>query len=176
MTECDEDVCPGDSASMVKVRYLRPGKQTREWMQQLILDDGGVVVSSFVFSLNKPFAVEDRVVIKSGYRGILFDLFDRWFNVVKVYDGKRLVGYYSDIRTPPERIKGGYEATDLFIDLWVDKSGECYVLDKDEFEKSSLEPVLRRKTLGVLDDLLAMVDSSLYPPEEVDELSTSLQV
>ncbi len=133
-----------------------------------MVDDDEMVVSSFVFRLPDPFIVDDVEVIKDGYHGILFDFFDRWYNVVTIYDGeKKFVGYYSDIRTPPERIPGGYRATDLALDLWVTPDGMYTVLDRDEFDAASFEKNHRKKAEETLSKLIEMVIDGRYPPKVV---------
>ncbi len=150
---------------MVKVRYHRPGKETREWEQDLLLDEKETIVSSFVFQLSEPFLVEGAPVIQDGFKGILFDFFDRWYNVVKIYDlNQEFVGYYSDIRTPPRRIPGGYEAVDLALDLWVEPDGNYTILDEDEFEEAKVDDHHRKKAEETLSRLIKMIEKGLYPP------------
>ncbi len=160
---------------MVTVRYHRPGKDTREWEQRLLADDDKMIVSSFVFRLSKPFSpIGDKTLIKDGYHGVLFDLLDRWFNVVKIFDReKRLVGYYSDIRTPPERFKGGYKAKDLFIDFWVETDGTYHILDEMEFEEADLDDTLNQKVKETIDKIENMIEEGKYPPKEVDRFELS---
>ncbi len=150
---------------MVKVRYYRPGKEPREWDQELVAETERAIVSSFVFRLEKPFSPFDEVLIEDGYRGILIDLLDEWYNVVKIYDRlKNFQGYYSDIRTPPKIIEGGYEARDLFLDVWVDPEGVHRVLDLDEFEEAELPHELRGKAEDTLERLEEMIEKGEYPP------------
>ncbi len=155
---------------MVTVRYHRPGKKTREWEQELLFDEGDIVVSSFTFRLSEPFIVDDTELIKDGYRGILHDFFDRWYNVVEIFDENGgFVGYYSDIRTPPERFPGGYEAADLVLDLWVSPDGEYTVLDEDEFEETEMDDIYRERAKDVLSLLIDTIKEGKYPPEPVGE-------
>ena len=161
---------------MVLVRYHRPGKNTREWEQRCILDAEEVVISSFVFELSKPFILKGSEIIKTGYTGILYDPFDRWYNVLEVYArDRRFVGYYSDIRTPPKRIIDGYEATDLVLDLWVTPEGEYAILDQDEFEKTELKLDHRIKAEETMAKLIDMVREGKYPPNIVKKYSKSIQ-
>ncbi len=155
---------------MVSVRYIRRGKEPREWDQKLLADNEEMIVSSFRFRLQKPFSsFNGRVLIESGYYGVLFDLWDRWFNVVKIFDEKkRLRGYYSDIRTPPEKKEDGYVAEDLFLDYWVDLDGDYTVLDEDEFEEAELPPELENKVLETSKRLKIMIEDGDYPPDPVE--------
>ncbi len=118
--------------------------------------------------------VDDIPMIKDGYRGFLFDFLDRWYNVLKVYNDEKFVGYYSDIRTLPERIPGGYQATDLVLDLWVWRDGEYTVLDRDEFRDAPLEEMHRKKAEAVLWELTKLVREGKYPPKIVEDISANI--
>ncbi len=157
----------------ISVRYLRPGRDTREWEQDILADREDMIVSSFRFRLEKPFSpFNQRILIEDGYFGMMFDLLDRWYNVVKIYDEKKeLVGYYSDIRTPPEKIRSekAYQAKDLFLDFWVDLDGTYIILDIDEFQKADLTPEMRGKAKRAARDLKELIEASDYPPSRVEE-------
>ncbi|MFP4051653.1 MAG: DUF402 domain-containing protein [Thermoplasmata archaeon] len=156
---------------MVKVRYHRTGKETREWKQKLLADDEDMIVSSFIFRLSKPFTpLGEEPLINDGYYGVLFDLLDKWFNVVKIFEeDKTLVGYYSDIRTPPFKCEGGYEAEDLFVDFWVETDGTYYILDMEEFEVAEIDDKYHKKVKETIDKLKDMIDNDEYPPQKVKE-------
>ncbi len=155
---------------MVLVRYHKPGGDTREWEQTLLADREEIIVSTFRFRLKKPFSPFNyRVLIKDGYYGVMFDLFDRWYNVVKIYDfEKDHIGYYSDIRTPPERIKSGYRAEDLFLDFWVELDGSYIILDIDEFQESELSEKMKNKVKSAALKLKNMIEEERYPPIEIN--------
>ncbi len=160
---------------MVLVRYHKPSGDTREWEQTLLADREEMIVSTFRFRLKKPFSPFDsRILIKDGYYGVMFDLFDNWYNVVKVYDkNKNLVGYYSDIRTPPIRIKNGYEATDLFLDFWVELDRSYIILDLDEFQVANLSKDLKNQARDVAKKLKDMIENNVYPPKIVSSFNIS---
>ncbi len=156
---------------MTLVRYLRAGKESREWEQRLLLDTGRIIVTSFIFELKKPFSHMGSPLIENGFRGVMYDPFDRWYNVVEVMDQQgRLKGYYSDIRTPPIRIEDGYEAMDLLLDLWVYPDCRYLVLDEDEFQETYLSPGIKRMALNTLDHLERKIKKEGYPPGWVKEV------
>ncbi|MFO7793089.1 MAG: DUF402 domain-containing protein [Candidatus Saliniplasma sp.] len=159
---------------MVLVRYLKPGGEPREWQQNLLADREDMIVSTFRFRLKKPFSPFDsRILIKDGYYGVMFDLLDIWYNIVKVYDEKKnLIGYYSDIRTPPERIEGGYQAKDLFLDFWVELDGSYIILDIDEFQEAELSIELKDHVRKTVRKLKEMIEDKRYPPKIVENFDT----
>ena len=160
---------------MITVRYDRPGKEAREWEQKLLADNDDMIVSSFRFRLSKPFTpFGDTPLIKDGYYGILFDLLDRWFNVVKIFDeNKDFIGYYSDIRTPPVRFEGGYKAEDLFIDFWVQPDGSFHVLDGDEFKEADIDYNKREQVEKTIIKIKDIIKEDKYPPRSVKDFELS---
>ncbi|MBS3816369.1 MAG: DUF402 domain-containing protein [Candidatus Thermoplasmatota archaeon] len=113
-------------------------------------------------------------MIESGNYGVMFDLLDRWYNIVKVFDEeKRLKGYYSDIREPPERTEDGYVAKDLFLDYWIDLNGDYVLLDEDEFRSAELPSEIEKKVLEIAEKLEKMIEEDTYPPKYVEEFGLS---
>ncbi len=156
---------------MITVRYLRPKEQPREWKHLLLLDTDKIVISSFEFKLDAPFSPLGKPLIRNGDKGILFDHFEKWYNVLEVRDYQgRLKGYYSDIRTPPVRVENGYEALDLILDLWVYTHGNYEVLDENEFEQTILPKNLRDAALSTLNILIDKIENKVYPPFWVKDI------
>lgn len=159
----------------VQVKYKRRGKPTRVWKQKLLTNTDDIIISSFEFRLKEPFSpFDDRVLIRSGYHGVLFELMDEWYNVVKIFDeDKRLKGYYSDIRTPPDKTKNGYIAEDRFLDYWVDLDGSYILLDEDEFKEADLPRQLEDKALRTAKRLKKMIKNDDYPPDPIEKFHLS---
>ncbi|MFO7990826.1 MAG: DUF402 domain-containing protein [Thermoplasmata archaeon] len=156
----------------ITVTYHRPGKDTRMWKQELLADEKDMIVSAFTFRLKKPFSPFDIILIENGFSGIMFDLMNEWYNVVKVFDeNDEFVGYYTDIRTPPERTNKGYRAEDLFLDLWIYPDNSYHILDEDEFEESNISESKKEMALDTLDKLKEMIEGKKYPPKKIDNIS-----
>ncbi len=154
----------------ITIEYKRPGKEPREWQQELLADTEEYIISSFVFRLPKPFTHSGEVLIEDGYNGVMFDFLDRWYNVVKIWDEqKKFRGYYSDIRTPPVRTEDGYRAVDLFLDIWLDREGHFYILDEDEFEEAELSEDIEEKVLDTKHRLIKEIKNGNYPPSPAKE-------
>lgn len=152
----------------ITVKYERPGKEPREWHQELLADTEEYIISSFVFRLPKPFTHHGEILIEDGYQGVMFDLLDRYYNVVKIWDEEgHFRGYYSDIRTPPKKIKKGYKAVDLFLDIWLDREGHFFILDEDEFEEAELSEDITEKVLETKERLIREIKIGSYPPSPV---------
>ncbi len=160
---------------MIIVRYKRPQKEAREWEHRLLLDTDDIIISDFEFKLEKPFSPFGEPLIYSGYKGMLFDHLDKWYNVLEVRDEKGgFKGYYSDIRTPPVRIENGYEALDLILDVWVYPDGKYVILDQDEFKQNVLPNNLKEAALLTLDKLKNKIVDEGYPPSWVRRIKDEL--
>jgi predicted RNA-binding protein associated with RNAse of E/G family len=159
----------------VTVRVKRLPEEVDEWEHELLLDNQEMIVSEFIFSgLPRPSVLDGRIVTENGYRGILFEFVNDWFEIIKIWnhDGG-FVGYYCNINAPPVRFDGGYEITDLFLDLWVFPDMEYIVLDEDELleavERNWINVSLKEKAQEVLSKLMEMVETGEFPPRIVDE-------
>jgi predicted RNA-binding protein associated with RNAse of E/G family len=161
--------------SKVTVRVKRLPDEVDEWEHELLLDTPEMIVSEFIFSgLPKPSELEGRIITENGYRGILFEFVNEWYEIIKIWnhDGD-LVGYYCNINEPPVMFDGGYEVIDLFLDLWVYPDLEYFILDEDElldaYERNWIDIDQKEKAREVLAGLVAMVKSGRFPPRIVDE-------
>jgi predicted RNA-binding protein associated with RNAse of E/G family len=159
----------------VTVRIRRLPEEVEEWEHELLLDDQELIVSEFIFSgLPRPSVLKGRTVTENGYRGILFEFVKEWYEIIKIWnhDGG-LVGYYCNINAPPIRFEGGYEITDLFLDLWVFPDLEYIILDEDELlegaERGWISSSMKMKAQEVLTELVNTVESGKFPPEIVNE-------
>jgi predicted RNA-binding protein associated with RNAse of E/G family len=159
----------------ITVRVKRLPDEVDEWEHDLLLKGADMIISEFIFSgLPKPSVLEGKIVTENGYRGILFEFVNESYEIIKIWnhDGD-LVGYYCNINEPPVMFDGGYEITDLFLDLWVYPDLEYFVLDEDELldavDRNWIEVAQKEKAQGVLAGLVAMVESGRFPPEIVDE-------
>jgi predicted RNA-binding protein associated with RNAse of E/G family len=159
----------------ITVRVKRLPDEVEEWEHDLLLNRPDMIVSEFIFSgLPKPTLLEGRTVTENGYRGILFEFVNDWYEIMKIWDHDGgLVGYYCNINAPPVMFDGGYEITDLFLDLWVYPDLEYIVLDEEELvdavEKDWINPGLEDKAQEVLAGLIDMVKRAEFPPKIVDE-------
>lgn len=161
--------------SKITVRVKRLPDDVEEWEHELLLDTPELIISEFTFSgLPKPSVLEGKIVTENGYKGILFEFVDEWYEIIKIWDHDGdLVGYYCNINAPPVMFDGGYEITDLFLDLWVYPDLKYHILDEDELleavKTGLISNELSEKANDVLARLLKMVSDGRFPPEILDE-------
>ena len=123
----------------VHIHYLRPPDGKEVFTQRLLWDAPGVKIT---FAQNVPFdppiRILGEVALEAGSDAVWFTYPGRWHDIGRFHraDGT-FTGIYSNILTPPTiHDDGTWETTDLFLDVWVNPSGELYVLDEDQLEEA----------------------------------------
>ena len=160
-------------AGTIRLRFVRPPDNVKVWVHELLREDEGVIVQRFSFSeLPEPFTVAGRAVVDNGHVGVLYELVGRSLEVIKVYGpGSEFKGYYCNINTSPRPFEGGYEVTDLFLDVWVFPDLEYVVLDQDEFDEAVrrgwLDTEQADLARSVLGELVEDLDAGRFPPQGV---------
>jgi predicted RNA-binding protein associated with RNAse of E/G family len=60
---------------------------------------------------------------------------DHWFNIFEIASAADVLkGWYCNVTEPAQIYDDRIEQVDLFLDVWVQPTGETLVLDEDEFE------------------------------------------
>jgi len=93
---------------------------------------------------------------------------DRWYNIFAIHDREdgSLKGWYCNIGMPVvEEAEGIFSYVDLALDVWVDKYGNLFVLDEDEFNELSLEPGVRVRAESALEELKTTLLKKITPAE-----------
>ncbi len=160
----------------VKINYARIGKETAIYTEGLVEDDGKRLRT---FNIVPP---EYQTPMSEGYwrEGLIppgqlihsvakYHFYNEHFDVLEFRDEDGiLLGYYSDIATPLQKIDGEYFLTDLFLDLWIAPGLTAFrELDWDEFEAAIesglLSADLQEKALSTMDRLRAEIRQGVFP-------------
>ncbi len=167
---------------MVLVKYHKPPDYIGEWENEFVYDSGEIIVSAFTLNSSKfPYVVNGKIIMNNGWRGLYYEVIADWYDVVRIYDKeKKFVGYYCDIKTPSKRIEGGFELTDLFLDLWVFPDMKFEILDKDEFDRAVLNGWLDRTTASTaMKKLMLLIENAIagdFPPKPIRDLESKIGV
>lgn len=165
----------------ISVRITTPGKAERVFRHELVRDDGpqGVIVSRFAYEglPGGVFAVKEsgrlKEAIADGDDGILVE-YPQGLEIIAVTRGGILRGYYVNINLPYKRTDDGYEAKDLFLDVWVWADGGFTILDEDEFAEAKRLALITedeaRFAYESLSNVVRMINFHRFPPKEVIEL------
>lgn len=169
---------PHDVTRDLTVEYTRLPDDVVRWKQWKLHEDNDALVTAFYDGdLPRPIVAGGRTVVEGSFYGITYFLWDRWYNVIRVYDeGLEFSGYYSDVMTPVQKTWTVVRATDLFLDLFVFPDGTYSVEDESEFEravaKGTIDEGIQRKARETMDELVGMARAGTYPPECVRRFPT----
>lgn len=122
----------------IHIHYLRPPDRKEIFTQALLLDHASVKVTlARQVSYDPPIEIRGEVALETGSDVVWFTFPDLWHDIGRFHraDGT-FSGLYANILTPPLIQDGGiWHTTDLFLDVWVDRSGALHVLDEDQFSE-----------------------------------------
>jgi predicted RNA-binding protein associated with RNAse of E/G family len=139
------------SGDPIRVEYIRPGKETTYYEEDLIsLDKVALrtrksLPEDIVASLSR--ALQRQGLIEPGQRTTAIRktyFFTESFNLLEFCGpNKLLLGYYSDIGEPMIQLGlDTFQMTDLFLDIWLFPDGRLLELDWDEFEEAIKQGVI----------------------------------
>jgi predicted RNA-binding protein associated with RNAse of E/G family len=122
----------------VVIEYLRPPGPPALIESELLREDRDLTVFRHSLNPSAPIEIGGAIVLGEEFTGVWFLYAGEPFDVGRIHDPRgRLTGYYCDMILPMEQIGSHrYAITDLFLDLWVSPTGQCTVLDRDEFEEA----------------------------------------
>lgn len=159
----------------IRIKYIRPGKDTTIFVEQLISLDC-VRLKTFktlppetIVSLSQTLVAEGMIASHQKAVSIAKTyFFNEYFDLLEFFDQDGdLLGYYSDIGTPLTMAEDGYTMTDWFLDLWLDPQGRLLELDMDEFEEAVAQKLLSRlegdQARRTFDRLIEEVKHGIYP-------------
>ncbi|MSR35590.1 MAG: DUF402 domain-containing protein [Gemmatimonadetes bacterium] len=163
------------SAPLVQLHYRRPPDRLQVHLQPLVHDAPDVKVTLMpAVQLERPMAVRERVVSEDGAAIVWFTFPGLWHDIGRFHlaDGT-FTGLYANALTPVEMRAGHvWDATDLFLDVWLDERG-LEVLDDDELEEAVArewvdEPTAARARREV-DEIRSAWTAGRWPPPIVAE-------
>ncbi len=180
--------------SLVHIHYLRPPDREQIFTQYLIHEEESVVTSAEAgletsveagvkvtyardLTVDPPMRIAGAVVLETGSEVIWFTFPGAWHDIGLFHraDGS-FSGTYANILTPCVFEEGGvWRTTDLFLDIWIDPSGELLVLDEDELEEAEakgwVDPDAARRARDEITRLSAKAAAGLWPPAVVERWS-----
>ncbi len=165
-----------DIAKDLTFEYTRLPDELIVWRQWKLLEDNEVLVSAFYDpDLPRPLAAGDEVILEGTFAGISYNFWDKWYNVISVYDADlNFKGYYSDVMTPVQKTMTRVTATDLFLDVFMFPDGRWKVVDEDEFEealeKGLMDEGIARNAREALSEITRLAEAGKWPPDIVNKV------
>jgi len=171
---------PSKSSKKIHLRYIRLPNHVMDLYDELIYRSRGTIIGRSQITSTHSVIFDGKVVLAPGFQIVYFELMGKWFTIGKIRDLRgRHTGYYCDIVSPSRFLKdGGFELTDLFLDLWVSTDLRYKILDEDELEnafaKSWITRSLYNKAWEQLRELIDNVERRRFPPYRVKYLERKL--
>ena len=159
---------------LVHIHYLRPPDREQIFTQYLIHEEEGVKVTyAHDLKFEAPIRIAGAVVLETGSEAIWFTFPGAWHDIGLFHraDGS-FTGTYANILTPCVFEEGAvWRTTDLFLDLWIDPTGDLVRLDDDELEEAEVkgwvDPDTAQRAREEATTLSAQAAAGLWPPEVV---------
>jgi predicted RNA-binding protein associated with RNAse of E/G family len=130
------------------------GQEVWRYTGTLLRRESHIIVLKARFS--SPDSEFMGIAIRTGDCFIETYFTDRWYNIFAIHDREddRLKGWYCNIGKPAIlEAENIISYVDLALDLWVAPDGAQTVLDEDEFNALDLEPIIKSKARGALEEL-----------------------
>ena len=165
-----------DISRVLTMEFLRLPDRPVRWRQWKVHQDGEVLVSSFFDpDLKSPVTVDGEVVVEGKLAGITYNFWDKWFNVIRLYDRHiEFKGFYTDIITPVQKTWTLVTATDLFLDFFMFPDGTWTVMDEDEFEEAIgdglIDEGIVENARRALDKVVSRARAGDWPPSCVKKI------
>lgn len=162
-----------DIAKDLTFEYTILPDEVVRWRQWKLFEDERVLVSAFYDpELPRPLMAGDELIVERTFAGISYNFWDKWYNVISVFDEDlTFKGYYSDILTPIQKTWTLVTATDLFLDLFVFPDGRWKVVDEDEFERAveqgMMDEGIANNARTALREVSAKAEAGEWPPDVV---------
>lgn len=166
-------MCP---PPLVHIHYTRPPDRLDIFTQPLLLDDPEVKITLSTFvDVERSVQVDGSVSLEPGSKAVWFTFPGAWHDVGRFYLANgAFTGFYLNILTPPTFHEGGiWRTTDLFLDLWISREGDAYILDEDEFEEAEsrgwIDAATAQRARQEASTLKRKAEAGDWPPPIVEE-------
>ena len=161
--------------STLELFYRRLPDRVNRFVQEILYDDGTLLITQQKLALNHPLVIQDQIVLDTGYEAIWFIFMDACYDVGCIYTPSGCFsGYYCDTLLPPRRQGNTVWMTDLFLDLWIGRDGRWAVLDTDELEEAQrqgwIEPETAQVAWNTMDILIEWVKHCKFPPDPISSV------
>ncbi|MGH7460029.1 MAG: DUF402 domain-containing protein [Longimicrobiales bacterium] len=127
--------------------------------------------------LTKPMRVADEVILEPGSPVVWFTFPNKWHDIGRFHlaDGT-FTGLYANVLTPVVfEDRWIWQTNDLFLDIWLTRSGQFHVLDTDELAAAaaagSVSADLAQRARQEVEELRRDWQRGRWPPALVHEWS-----
>ena len=162
--------------SSVKLVYHRPPRRTDTFEQERVAVEGGCHITLLEHTpLPRPVEIDGITVLHPGATVVWFTFEGCWHDIGRFHtlDGE-FTGYYANIITPVRlHTPLNWECTDLAVDVWLGRDGECVVLDAEELAEAERNQWVDKATAErariEVDQIRAAAALGVWPPRVAQE-------
>ena len=161
---------------LARIQYHRPPSRTDLFEQRVMHRDAERIITFMPATpISRTIRVGAEVILEPGSPVIWFTYPGQMHDIGIFHDAAgAFTGYYANILTPVVfHTALEWETTDLFLDVWLGRSGRGQLLDEDELAAALEKGWLDRDTAAAAraeaDRLLAAIAAREFPPADVRE-------
>ena len=159
--------------SEIAIHYRRPPDRLDIFIQDLVVDEPDHKITLHDPSnLTTALTVGDQIIQEPGAPIVWYVFPNAWYDIGRFHlaDGT-FTGYYINLIAPPQLGERYWTIYDLCLDVWLDPSGNCVVLDQDEFDEAVdshwIDTTTAERVRHELDDVLQKLATGRFPPDVV---------
>jgi predicted RNA-binding protein associated with RNAse of E/G family len=130
---------PPPSPGRVEILYLRPPDRHTVFRQDLVhYEDGCIITLMERTPLPAPVHAGGTMILEPDAPVVWFTFEGAWHDIGRFHDARDgFTGWYANILEPVRfRSPLAWETTDLFLDIWHDRTGGTALLDEDELDEA----------------------------------------
>jgi predicted RNA-binding protein associated with RNAse of E/G family len=160
----------------VCIYYRRPPDREQIFHQRVIHRTPHCVVTLLTHAeIAAPIVIAEREVLEPGAPVIWFTFPGAHHDIGRFHlaDGT-FTGLYANVLTPIDSLDAPeWRTTDLFLDVWLDPSGEALLLDEDELDAAEhagwIDPAVAAGARTEARRILTAIRAGTWPPAIVGE-------
>jgi uncharacterized protein len=161
---------------VVVIHYHRPPDRNDTYVQKLVYETPDVIITCLDHTpLSRTMRIDDDIIFENGAPAVWFTFPRLCHDIGRFHlaDGTH-TGIYANIIEPVEIVsRNEWRTTDLFLDVWVGRSGATRLLDEEELDDAEIAGWISERTAGAARDEAKRIISDaalgLWPPAVVRE-------
>jgi predicted RNA-binding protein associated with RNAse of E/G family len=125
----------------VRIHYRRPPDREQIFDQRVVARTADCVITLLdAAHLARPMRIGGEVALEAGSPIVWFTFPGLWHDIGRFHTAAgEPTGLYANVLTPVQFVAHDrWETTDLFLDVWLDRSGHVQLLDEDELDAALL--------------------------------------
>jgi len=153
----------------IEVIYKRLPDKIVKIKPTVLYDSHDVIILISEILSSSPKIIDSQIVLAQGFVALYFEFCKKFYDIAMIFNKQKVfTGYYCNINTPIRRFKGGYEVTDLCLDIWVFPDKHRFiVLDEEEFNiainKGWISKCVEKEARAALYEIIKMIKTKVFP-------------